>query len=166
MKTLHWLILLASLAGAGAALGHEASAHPGKHAGEHGAAPAQQPWGIAGRARDATRTIEIGMHDTLRFSPARIELRQGETVRFAVRNTGAAMHEFVIGRRADNEAHAAAMARMPDMQHDEPWMAHVPPGQASEIVWTFNRAGEFDFACLVPGHAEAGMRGTLVVARR
>lgn len=42
-------------------------------------------------------------------------------------------------------------------------MAHVPPGQRGDLVWHFNRAGDFEFACLIPGHFEAGMRGTLRV---
>jgi uncharacterized cupredoxin-like copper-binding protein len=49
------------------------------------------------------------------------------------------------------------------MQHDEAYLAHVAPGQTGEIVWHFNRAGKFEFACLVAGHYDAGMRGTLVV---
>ena len=32
-----------------------------------------------------------------------------------------------------------------------------------EIVWTFNRAGEFDFACLIAGHFQAGMVGKVMV---
>jgi uncharacterized cupredoxin-like copper-binding protein len=55
------------------------------------------------------------------------------------------------------------MARFPDMQHDEPWMAHVPPGRTGEIVWTFNRVGEFAFACLIAGHYQAGMVGRITV---
>ena len=100
----------------------------------------------------------------MRFTPARLEVREGETVRFVVRNDGRTMHEFVIGTKAENDAHAALMMKFPDMEHDEPWMAHVPPGQAGEIVWTFNRAGEFDFACLIAGHYQAGMVGKIVVA--
>jgi uncharacterized cupredoxin-like copper-binding protein len=73
------------------------------------------------------------------------------------------LHEFVIGTRAENEAHAALMVKFPDMQHDEPWMAHVPPGQVGEVVWTFNRAGTFEFACLMAGHYQAGMAGQLQV---
>jgi len=42
-------------------------------------------------------------------------------------------------------------------------MAHVAPGKTGEIVWTFNRAGEFDFACLIPGHYDAGMVGKIKV---
>ena len=76
------------------------------------------------------------------------------------------LHEFVIGTKQDNDAHAAKMLEMPGMAHEAPWMAHVPPGKTAEIVWTFNRAGTFDFACLIAGHYQAGMRGTAVVAAK
>ena len=126
----------------------------------------QKDWGIAGEAKNAKRSIEVGMADTMRFTPDRIEVRQGETVKFVARNTGKVMHEFVIGTKAENGKHAEMMVKFPTMEHDEPYMAHVPPGKTGEIVWTFNRAGEFEFACLIAGHYQAGMVGTIVVATR
>ncbi len=124
----------------------------------------QKDWGIAGDARNAKRSIEVGMTDNMRFSPERIEVHQGETVKFVVRNTGQVMHEFVIGTKAENAKHAEMMVKFPNMEHDEPYMAHVPPGKTGEIVWTFNRAGQFEFACLIAGHYQSGMVGTVMVA--
>ena len=123
----------------------------------------QKDWGIAGDANSAKRSIAVGMADNMRFTPARIELRQGETVKFVVSNTGKVMHEFVIGTKAENARHAALMVKFPNMEHDEPSMAHVSPGKTGEIVWTFNRAGEFEFACLIAGHYQGGMVGTITV---
>jgi uncharacterized cupredoxin-like copper-binding protein len=123
----------------------------------------QKDWGIAGDARNAKRRIEVGMADHMRFSPERIEVRQGETVKFVVRNNGRVMHEFVIGTRAENARHAELMVKFPAMEHDEPYMAHVPPGRTGEVVWTFNRVGEFEFACLIAGHYQGGMVGTIKV---
>ncbi len=124
----------------------------------------QKDWGIAGEAKDAKRSVAVGMADNMRFTPDRIDVRQGETVKFAARNTGKVMHEFVIGTKAENTKHAEMMVKFPTMEHDEPYMAHVPPGKTGEIVWTFNRAGEFEFACLIAGHYQAGMVGTITVA--
>jgi uncharacterized cupredoxin-like copper-binding protein len=73
------------------------------------------------------------------------------------------MHEIVIGTSAELVQHAEMMKKFPTMEHDEPYMAHVPPGQRGDIVWTFNRPGNFEFACLIAGHFEAGMRGTIRV---
>jgi uncharacterized cupredoxin-like copper-binding protein len=124
----------------------------------------QKDWGIAGEAKEAKRSIDVGMADNMRFTPDRIDVRQGETIRFVVKNTGKVMHEFVIGTKAENGKHAELMVKFPNMEHDEPYMAHVPPGKTGEIVWTFNRAGEFEFACLIAGHYQAGMVGTIKVA--
>ncbi len=123
----------------------------------------QKPWGIAGDAKAVKRTIEIRMTDNMRFTPDSIEVRQGETIRFVHTNNGAVMHEFVLGTKAELDEHAALMKKFPGMEHDEPYMAHVAPGKKGEIVWTFNRHGEFDFACLLPGHYEAGMVGKIRV---
>ena len=123
----------------------------------------QKDWGIAGDARSARRTIQVGMADNMRFTPERIDVRLGETLRFRVHNTGRTMHEFVIGTRAENARHAELMMKFPDMEHDEPYMAHVAPGKTGEIVWTFNRAGTFEFACLIAGHYQAGMVGRIHV---
>jgi uncharacterized cupredoxin-like copper-binding protein len=81
-----------------------------------------------------------------------------------IKNTGKGLHELVIGTKPELDAHAALMVKFPDMQHDEPYMAHVAPGKTSELIWTFNRPGTFDFACLIAGHYQAGMVGTIQVA--
>lgn len=142
-----------------------ARAHTDKpHAPKAGPARKEQKdWGIAGEARSVTRTIDVGMADNMRFTPVRIEVRQGETVKFVVRNTGKVMHEFVIGTKAENARHAELMVKFPNMEHDEPHMAHVAPGKTGQIVWTFNRVGEFEFACLIAGHYQGGMVGTITV---
>jgi uncharacterized cupredoxin-like copper-binding protein len=124
----------------------------------------QKAWGIAGDAKAAKRTIEFAMSDNMRFTPDRLEVQQGETVRIVLKNNGTALHEFVLGTKAELDKHAALMVKFPTMEHSEPYMAHVPPGKTGEIVWTFNRAGDFDFACLIAGHYQAGMVGKVKVA--
>lgn len=126
----------------------------------------QKAWGIAGEARAVTRTITLRMTDDMRFTPRRIEVQEGETVRLRAENQGRLLHEIVLGTPADLDAHAEMMARHPGMEHDEPHMAHVAAGQRGDIVWKFNRAGEFRFACLIPGHYQAGMTGTVAVVPR
>jgi uncharacterized cupredoxin-like copper-binding protein len=106
------------------------------------------------------------MSDKMRFVPDRITVEEGETVRFVLKNNGKLMHEFVIGTRQELEEHAALMKKFPKMEHDEPYMAHVAPGKSGEVIWTFNRVGEFDFACLIAGHYDAGMVGKIKVVAR
>jgi len=123
----------------------------------------QKAWGIAGEARNVKRTITLRMSDSMRFTPDRIEVKQGETVRLRLHNDGRLLHELVLGTPQALAAHAEQMLRHPGMEHDEPYMAHVAPGQRGDIVWTFNRAGQFEFACLIAGHFQAGMRGAIHV---
>ena len=124
----------------------------------------QKEWGIAGNAKAVKRTIEISMADTMRFTPDRIEVKKGDTVRIVLKNKGQMLHEFVIGTKKELDEHAALMVKFPTMEHSEPYMAHVAPGKTGAIVWTFNRTGDFDFACLIAGHYQAGMVGTIKVA--
>jgi len=99
----------------------------------------------------------------MRFAPDTLTVQEGEAVRFVVRNSGRMLHELVIGTPDELAKHAAMMVKFPDMEHDEAYMVHVDPGKTGEIVWHFNRAGSFEFACLIAGHYEAGMRGTITV---
>lgn len=139
-------------------------AHEGEHGNKAGPVKKEQmAWGIAGDAAVVTRTINITMNDNMRFTPDRIEVKQGETVKLVLTNSGRMFHEMVIGTRKDLEEHAALMMKFPNMEHDEPYMAHVKSGTTGEIVWNFNRPGQFDFACLVAGHYQAGMTGKVVV---
>lgn len=162
MRNLLCIGVLAGLIATVPAWAHGSAAHATKR-------PVTQPqmeqkdWGIAGDARAVRRTLHITMSDRMRFTPDRIRVQTGETVRLVFRNEGRQLHEFVLGTRQELEAHAALMLKFPDMEHDEPYMAHVPPGRTAQIVWTFNRPGVFDFGCLIPGHFQAGMVGQVQV---
>ena len=125
----------------------------------------QKQWGIAGDAKAVKRTVTLSMSDAMRFTPDRIEVKQGETIKIVVKNDGKQLHEFVLGTKNELEAHAALMMKFPNMEHDEPYMAHVGVGKVGEIIWKFNKAGNFDFACLIAGHYQSGMVGTITVAK-
>lgn len=138
-------------------------AHHGAHA---PVAREQKDWGIAGDLAAVRRTIVLRMSDDMRFSPNQIEVQEGDTVRLRADNRGRMLHEIVLGTRAELAQHAQMMQKFPDMEHDEPSMVHVRAGRRGDIVWHFNRPGTFDFACLIPGHFEAGMTGTITVRPR
>ena len=141
-------------------------------------AATENAFGKAGDSKKVVRTLNVGMHDHMRFVAAgpgvkragaqsasdEIRINQGDTVKFIVSNAGKTMHEMVIGTMEELKAHAELMKKHPGMEHDEAYMAHVAPGKKGEIVWQFTRPGEFYYACLVPGHFEAGMIGRIVVA--
>jgi uncharacterized cupredoxin-like copper-binding protein len=164
-KTIAGAIAAAAIAAAPTAHAHGEAAH-GKPKVKHHRANldfVEKPFGRTGDPKHVARTIEIHGSDKMRYTPNAIAVRQGETVRFVVRNRGRLMHELVLGTMAELKEHAEWMKKHPGMEHDEPYMAHVGPGESGEIVWQFTHAGEFYFACLIPGHFEAGMTGKIVV---
>lgn len=124
---------------------------------------ADRPYGREGDPRKVTRVIRIDMSDAMRYFPDQIRVKRGDTVRFNVRNTGELPHEMVIGTMDDLKQHAEMMKKHGDMPHDDANVAHVGPGGSGRIVWQFTRAGEFYYGCLIPGHFDAGMIGTIVV---
>jgi uncharacterized cupredoxin-like copper-binding protein len=141
------------------------------HGDGHKSARKSQPmvetdFGRTGDARKAARTVRVDMSDKMRFTPDLIEVKQGDTVRFIVKNSGKTMHEMVIGTMQELKEHAEMMKKHPGMEHDEPFMAHVAPGKTEEIVWQFTKPGEFHYGCLIPGHFEAGMVGRIKVVGR
>jgi uncharacterized cupredoxin-like copper-binding protein len=145
---------------------HEALSHEGhKSATPKGRISSDvHPWGQEGDPRKAKRTVTVDMADTMRFSPAQIKVKRGETVRFVVRNSGKLVHEMVIGTQEELAKHAELMRKFPEMEHEAPYMAHVKPGTTEEMTWTFSKPGTFHYGCLEPGHWEAGMKGSIVVA--
>ena len=123
----------------------------------------QKDFGKAGNPRRATRIVKLAMDDNMRFTPNRITVKQGETIKFIAVNRGRMLHEMVIGTLPELEKHAELMRQFPDMEPDEPHMVRVKAGNKMPLTWTFNRPGEFHFACLIAGHFEAGMVGTITV---
>lgn len=125
----------------------------------------EKPFGRLGDPAKVNRTIMVDMSDKMRFTPAEINVKLGETVRFDVRNSGKVLHEMVLGTMEELKEHHELMKKHPGMEHDEPHMAHVGPGKKQQIVWQFTRPGEFFYGCLIPGHFEAGMIGKVKVAK-
>ena len=120
-------------------------------------------FGQEGNPKKVSRTVKVGMTDNMRFTPASITVKRGETVRFVVHNGGQVLHEMVLGTTEALKQHAELMRKFPEMEHADANMAHVKPGKSGEIVWQFTKPGNFEFACLQPGHFEAGMIGKVVV---
>jgi uncharacterized cupredoxin-like copper-binding protein len=120
-------------------------------------------FGQEGNPKKVTKTIKVDMTDAMRFTPSDVTVKHGETVKFVVHNDGKVLHEMVLGTKEAIAEHAELMKKFPEMEHADANMAHVKPGKSGEIVWQFTKPGEFRFACLQPGHFEAGMVGKVVV---
>lgn len=122
--------------------------------------------GQPGDPRKPARTVEVVMREAdgkMMFVPNRVEVRRGEQIRFVIRNAGEIEHEFVLATKEENRKHAEEMRKNPDMEHEDPNMTRIGSKKSGEIVWRFTKRGTFEFGCLIPGHYEAGMFGTVVV---
>ena len=128
----------------------------------HGQSTAGEP----GKAAQVGRTITISMSDTMRYTPSSLQVKQGETVRLIIRNEGKLKHEFSLGSEAELKEHYEVMKKYPDMEHDEPGKLNLAPGKSGEILWRFTQAGTIHFACLYPGHYDAGMKGQVQVSKK
>lgn len=134
----------------------------GNHAGGHHDSPIGKP----GVASQVNRTIQVDMASGMRFKPADIPVKKGETIRFVLKNTDVVKHEFSLGTPQELLEHYEVMKKFPDMEHDEPNKISLAPGQQGEVIWTFTKAGAVDFACLHVGHFDAGMKGQVKVAAK
>lgn len=134
----------------------------GNHAGGHDEAAIGKP-GVVSRV---TRTVVVDMTDDMRFHSSLISVKQGETIRFVARNNGKVKHEMVLGTEKDLKDHYEVMKKNPEMEHADANMVTVAPGKSGEIIWQFTKTGKVDFACLQPGHFDAGMKGLVKVAAK
>jgi uncharacterized cupredoxin-like copper-binding protein len=125
--------------------------------------PVENEFGSYGPDMKSSRVIKVDMNDNMRFSPERIKAKVGEVIRFEHTNTGKLMHEFVLGTGEYLIEHAEMMKKFPNMEHDEPYMAHVAPGKTASMLWKFDKPGVYSFGCLIPGHFDAGMKGEIIV---
>ncbi|MGE0750977.1 MAG: plastocyanin/azurin family copper-binding protein [Variibacter sp.] len=140
------------------------SAGPGTpgHSHDHGMFSAGEP----GNPKKPARIVQITMREAegkMLFVPKQIKVRKNEQIRLVIDNSGELDHEFVLATPEENAKHAEAMKKNPDMEHDDPNAKRVAPKKKDEIVWKFTKAGMFEYGCLIPGHREAGMIGTVVV---
>ncbi len=159
MKKLAIALLLAALAGPAFASGSHAGGHDEKLA-----------VGEPGDKTKATQTIRVTMKETedgqMLFTPAVFNVRKGQTVKISIKNAGTVDHEFVLDQEDKILEHKAVMEKFPEMEHADPNAIRLAAGQSGEIVWKFTKDGQFKFACLVPGHYDAGMHGDVTVAAK
>jgi uncharacterized cupredoxin-like copper-binding protein len=147
-KHLRQAVLLAAISYAAAAVAHE----------QHGGYSAGEP----GNPKKPAREIVVLMNE-MDYTPATIEVKRGEQIRFVIRNVGTEAHEFLLATTAENLKHGEAMKKNPDMEHDEPNGLRLDAKKSGEILWKFTKAGTFEYSCLIPTHREFGMIGKVVV---
>ncbi|MES2299422.1 MAG: copper-binding protein [Pseudomonadota bacterium] len=157
MKTILKLAAAVLILSSNHVLAHDGDDHkkPAGHAAE---------LGKPGNPAKVSRTVKVAMDDSMRFTPATIPVKRGETIKFVVTNNGKLKHEMVLGSIKELKDHAALMLKFPEMEHSDPNQVSVDSGKTGELIWQFTKSGAFDFACLQPGHFEAGMVGKVAVA--
>lgn len=131
-------------------------------------------------AADPSRTPTVEMGEFY-FKPDRLELPAGQTVELQLVNKGTVEHEFMVGReveKPEGRAHGFHVDFFAGI--DVTWTVEkgkverdpmdglevvLEPGGKATLTFTVpaDRTGEWEFACFVPGHYEAGQKGTLVV---
>ncbi len=132
----------------------------------HSHGPGHHSAGEPGDPKKPARIVQVVMREAdgkMMFVPSKIEVRKGEQIKFVLRNAGELEHEFVLATKEENKKHAEQMQKNPDMEHEDPNMAKLAAKKSGELVWRFTKAGTFEFGCLIPGHYEAGMVGTVIV---
>ena len=110
----------------------------------------------------AGKVVEVVMKDNS-FSPDHLSVKKGEAVTFRFTNSGAQLHEAVIG---NEDAQAQAEMAMQHGGHSGMSMTNtveVKPGETGELTMTFDKAGDVLIGCHQPGHYAAGMRATVTV---
>lgn len=136
--------------------------------------------GEPGKAEDVDRVIEVEM-DEMSYDPKTIEVKEGETIKFVVKNVGKLVHEFNLGTEEMWDDHKDEMRTMfqkgmmtmkrlrhdkmmeHGMMHDDPNSVLLEPGDTAEVIWSFTETAEMGFACNVPGHREGGMVGKIAM---
>ena len=131
------------------------------HQGHHGHHTNNDAVGVPGKSSEVSRTVAVAASDDMKFNPNHIVVKKNETVKFVVTNKGQTDHEFVLGNAEELKKHADMMRSNPNMKHEENNQVTLKPGETKELVWKFTKAGEIDFACLLPAHFELGMKGKI-----
>ena len=139
--------------------------HGGGHADTVARSAAGTPFGRSGDVQQISRTVAVNMSDSACQTPGALALRAGETIRFLITNSGRETHELVIGTMSGVKEHAETVEQDADVDHDEPYMAHVEPQATQSIVWQFTRVGTFHYGCHVPSLPGPGVIGRITVSR-
>jgi uncharacterized cupredoxin-like copper-binding protein len=122
--------------------------------------------GELGDPKKPFRVVKVTMLEDgkkMLFEPGVVEVRLGEQIRFEIFNEGTWSHEFVLATEEANRKHAELMKKFPDMEHTDPNALRLSPFASGAILWKFTKRGTFEYACLIPGHREAGMHGEVIV---
>ncbi|MDE1239459.1 copper-resistant cuproprotein CopI [Vibrio aestuarianus] len=114
--------------------------------------------GMPAKGAKPDKVVHVLLSDdmTITFKKA-VKIEPNDVVQFVVMNTGKIEHEFSIGSAAEQLKHREMMRQMDGKTHHSENVVLVEPGKAKQLLWHFHGDKNIEFACNIPGHAEAGM---------
>jgi uncharacterized cupredoxin-like copper-binding protein len=114
--------------------------------------------GMPAMGAKPTKVVHVILSDdmTIKFKKE-VDIDTNDVVQFVVMNTGKIDHEFSIGSATEQVEHREMMKKMGSHGHDSDSTVTVKPGKAKQLLWHFHGDKNVEFACNIPGHAEAGM---------
>ena len=124
----------------------------------------EKAYGRQGDPRQITRTINLVLGDKMLFTPTEVAVKQGETIKFVVKNTAKVPQEMVLGTLSELKDRAVMLTKFPNMSVNQPNQLLVKAEQTGELVWLFSKVGEFNFACGTPACIEASAIGKIIVS--
>jgi uncharacterized cupredoxin-like copper-binding protein len=113
------------------------------------AAPAQAS-AKAAPAAQAAGEVKVVATD-LKFTPPTIQAKVGQPLKVVLENNGVIEHDITF----------------PTIKADKPGAslkALAKPGQTATLEFTPTAKGSYEYICTIPGHKEAGMKGTINVS--
>jgi uncharacterized cupredoxin-like copper-binding protein len=115
---------------------------------------------------EADRTVEVEANDRMKFVPETIAVKEGELVRCVIQKVGQLQHSLTLAKPAEQKKHekemkGMAVDRMASHMDDDPNVIVVQGGETGSLTWRFTEAMAVQFACHIPGHYDAGMKGRM-----
>ena len=120
--------------------------------------------GMPAKGAKPDKVVHVILSDDMKITfKKEVNIEPNDVVQFVVMNTGKIDHEFSIGSMQEQLKHREMMKNMGNHEHDSGSAVTVKPGKAKQMLWHFHGDKNVEFACNIPGHAEAGMVKKIVI---
>ncbi|QKE34625.1 cupredoxin family protein [Vibrio fluvialis] len=115
--------------------------------------------GMSATGSKPTKVVHVLLSDDMKITfKKEVDIQPNDVVQFVIMNSGKIDHEFSIGSAKEQLTHREMMRSMNGQHmHDSGSTVTVQPGKAKQLMWHFQGDNHVEFACNIPGHAEAGM---------
>ncbi|MEF1173104.1 copper-resistant cuproprotein CopI [Vibrio sinaloensis] len=114
--------------------------------------------GMPAKGAKPDKVVHVILTDDMKINFKKdVKIEPNDVVQFVVMNAGKIDHEFSIGSAQEQLKHREMMKNIGSHAHDSGSTVTVKPGKAKQLLWHFHGDKNVEFACNIPGHAEAGM---------